>query len=168
MHFENVHFTYPDKFDPTVHDLHKKPDLYWLLKTPEILRADQIPNVTGGYLVGGFDVINPRFSGAQQLIGTYRLLHEYSYDQDPELHEFMLSGSEGYIIENIRFGHSYGYLSSQELWEFEDWMTIVEDTTYFLSEEPFNITIDWEGRLPYPPVDVFPDEIRKEILEKQK
>ncbi|MCK5339042.1 MAG: hypothetical protein KAJ50_09530 [Bacteroidales bacterium] len=165
--YDDVHFTYPATYDPTIHELHKKPDLYWWLKTPVLIRADQIPNVTGGYVVASFDVINPVLSGNQQLVGEYRLIHQYSYDQDPEMHEFLLAGTEGYSVENLRFGHTYGYPSTMELWKFEDWMTVVEDTSYFLGEEPLNIQVDWEGKLPYPEGEVIPPEILKEIREQK-
>ncbi|MCK5766185.1 MAG: hypothetical protein KAH26_09370, partial [Bacteroidales bacterium] len=165
--YDDVHFTYPATYDPTIHELHKKPDLYWWLKTPVLMRADQIPNVTGGYVVASFDVINPVLSGNQQLVGEYRLIHQYSYDQDPEMHEFLLAGTEGYSVENLRFGHTYGYPSTMELWKFEDWMTVVEDTSYFLGEEPLNIQVDWEGKLPYPEGEVIPPEILKEIREQK-
>ena len=157
--YDDVHFTYPATYE--------KPDLYWWLKTPVLLRADQIPNVTGGYVVASFDVINPVLSGNQQLVGEYRLIHQYSYDQDPEMHEFLLAGTEGYSVENLRFGHTYGYPSTMELWKFEDWMTVVEDTSYFLGEEPLNIQVDWEGKLPYPEGEVIPPEILKEIREQK-
>ena len=165
--YDDVHFTYPATYDPTIHELHKKPDLYWWLKTPVLIRADQIPNVTGGYVVASFDVINPVLSGNQQLVGEYRLIHQYSYDQNPEMHEFLLAGTEGYSVENLRFGHTYGYPSTMELWKFEDWMTVVEDTSYFLGEEPLNIQVDWEGKLPYPEGEVIPPEILKEIREQK-
>ncbi len=165
--YDDVHFTYPATYDPTIHELHKKPDLYWWLKTPVLIRADQIPNVTGGYVVASFDVINPVLSGNQQLVGEYRLIHQYSYDQDPEMHEFLLAGTEGYSVENLRFGHTYGYPSTMELWKFEDWMTVVEDTSYFLGEEPLNIQVDWEGKLPYPEGEVIPPEILKELREQK-
>ena len=165
--YDDVHFTYPATYDPTIHELHKKPDLYSWLKTPVLTRADQIPNVTGGYVVASFDVINPVLSGNQQLVGEYRLIHQYSYDQDPEMHEFLLAGTEGYSVENLRFGHTYGYPSTMELWKFEDWMTVVEDTSYFLGEEPLNIQVDWEGKLPYPEGEVIPPEILKEIREQK-
>lgn len=159
--FEDVYFTYPDGFDPRIYEIHKKPDLYWWLTTPELMRADQIPNVTGGYVIAGFDIINPEQENNR--IGSYRLVHEYSFNQDPEMHEFKLAGSEGFMIENLRFGHSYGYPSVEELWAFENWMTEVSDTSYFLGEEPFSIDIDWEGKLPYPEGEVIPPDVLKEI-----
>ena len=83
------------------------------------------------------------------------------------MHEFLLAGTEGYSVENLRFGHTYGYPSTMELWKFEDWMTVVEDTSYFLGEEPLNIQVDWEGKLPYPEGEVIPPEILKEIREQK-
>ncbi|MEN8251584.1 MAG: hypothetical protein ABFS32_21850, partial [Bacteroidota bacterium] len=165
IHYSDVHFTYPPTYDPTIHDLHKKPDLYWWLKTPELLRANQIRNVTGGYVVGAFNIVDTTVSGNQSL-GEYRLVHQYSFNQDPEMHEFLLAGTEGYMIENLRFGHSYGYPSAEELWKFEEWMTTT-DSTYFMGEEPFVVGVDWEGRLPYPEGEVIPPEIIKELREQK-
>lgn len=170
--YDDVHFTYPDKFDPGLYDIHVKPDLHWWLKTPELFMAEKIKNVTGGYVVAVFDVINPRLGEKHRKVGSYRLIHEYSYNQDPEAHEFMMSGSEGYLIGNLRFGHTYGYLSTDELWKFENWMPTLRDTVidtiYQLGKDPFTVKIDWEGLLPYPEGEVIPPEIQKEIRERNK
>ena len=135
------------------------PDQWWWIKTPEIENADKIPDVTGGYLVGSFEIINPVLPGNDKRIGKYRFIHEYNYNQDPEYHEFFLAGSEGYIIENIHFGHSYGYLFDEELWRFENWMKNTIDTTYFLGSEPILIPIDWKGLLPYPEGELYHERV---------
>ncbi len=57
----------------------------------------------------------------------------------------------------MRFGHSYGYPTAEELWEFQNWMTKV-DKTYTLSNKGMEVTIDWKGRLPYPEGDRDTDE----------
>lgn len=144
IYYRDVHFTYP-RFAGAV-----QTDLMWEIQTPIIEDAVKIPNVTGGYVVGSFEVIDPRLPAGKQLVGEYRLIHQYSYNQSPEQHVFSLAGSEGYRVVNIRFGHSYGYPNRKELWDFSEWMTSMMERSYELSEDPVKIEIDWRGRLPYP------------------
>ena len=65
------------------------------------------------------------------------------------MHVFSLIGENGYAAINLLFGHSYGYLDADSLWKFEDWMTEIPEFIE-LGEEPVEIEINWEGRLPYP------------------
>lgn len=152
--YNDVHFTYP-KGTGT-----KLPDLAWNMETPFIDHAEKIPNVVGGYVIGSFDVINP--AKPDQPAVRYRFVHQYLYNQSPELHTFLLTGTSGFNVTNLRFSHSYGYPTVEELWDFGKppvttawlpptgvWMTTI-DKTYPLSEEGVKITIDWTGRLPYP------------------
>jgi hypothetical protein len=113
-------------------------------------------------------VVDTLLSGSKRLVGEYRLVHQYSYDQNPEEHRFRLAGSGGYAIENLRFGHSYGYPSIMELWGFENWMTEMNDTSFMLGEEPFGLDIDWTGKLPYPEGEVIPPEVLKQLRERDK
>lgn len=144
MEYDDVHFTYPDALLTM-----ELPSLYWLLETPFIDKAEAIPNVTGGYVVGSFDIVDPQRPSGEELVAQYRLLHQYSYTQSPEFHTFVLRGSEGFHAANFRFGHSYGYLDPQALWQFEEWMTEIPKE-YPLGEEAIEIAIDWAGLLPYP------------------
>jgi hypothetical protein len=79
-------------------------------------------------------------------------VHQYLYNQSPEVHTLLLAGTPGFEIKNLCFTHSYGYPTKQELWRFEKWMTRAEEA-YTLSEEPVKIPIDFRGRLPYPEGD---------------
>jgi len=144
MEYDDVHFTYPDALMALAY-----PSLYWLVETPFIDKAEAIPNVTGGYVVGSFDVVDPQAESREQLVAQYRLLHQYSYSQSPEFHTFVLRGTEGYHATNFRFGHSYGYLNPEALWRFEEWMTETPKA-YPLGEEAIELAIDWAGLLPYP------------------
>jgi hypothetical protein len=45
-------------------------------------------------------------------------------------------------------------------------MTAV-DSTYIVGEEPFEVMVDWEGMLPYPPGEVIPPEIQRELREQK-
>jgi hypothetical protein len=132
------------------------PSLNWKISTPEISNPGSIPDsdATGGYVIGSFDLVDPE---RDEVVGEYRLIHQYNYFQDPEKHQFLLSTDEpGYNVKNIRFGHSYGYLDSEGLWEFgeqQEWMTYIAGE-YELEDEPLNFLINWEGRLPYPPGDL--------------
>ena len=145
--------------DTSVWELIRKPDIYWRLYSPLIERADQIQDVTGGYVLASFDIVDPRQSAKRRIIGEYRLVHQYNYDENPEIHEFYFAGENGFLIENLKFGHSYGYPSTRDLWEFEKWMTVI-DSTYALGEELIPIKLDWLGELPYPKGEVMPDNIK--------
>lgn len=142
MKYDDVYFTYPSIIDTI-------PALGWEVKTPLVENAVAIQNVTGGYVVGSFDIIAPALPPEQRTIAEYRFIHEYSYTQDPEDHVFILSGERGYSATDLRFGHSYGYLGTEQLWEFDDWMTEIRDTILPLDEH-IALSITWEGRLPYP------------------
>ena len=143
MEYSDVKFTYP-------HVESVYPLLKWEMKTPRIEKADTINNVTGGYVVGSYNIINPQLPPEQRTVAEYRFIHEYSFNQSPEIHNFYLSGTTGYTATNIRFGHSYGYLGAQELWRFQDWKTDLSEKMYPLEDTPIEITIDWKGKLPYP------------------
>ena len=153
IYYRNVRFTYP-MFAGAV-----QADLRWEIKTPIVHEADKIPNVTGGYVLGSFDVIDPRRPAGKQRVGEYRLVHQYSYNQSPEQHVFSLAGTEGYRVVNVRFGHSYGYPDRKELWAFRDWMTSMTRRAYDLGNDPVKIEIDWSGRLPYPDPGSYYDRI---------
>jgi len=145
IEYEDVRFTYPDKTG-----FAHLPFLKWEMETPYIMNADTILNVTGGYVVGSFNVEDPRLSPDERTMVEYRFIHQYSYNQTPEDHVLFLMGDSTYAATDIRIGHSYGYLDTQGLWDFKDWMTDLSDTTYLFAEKPLEIVIDWEGRLPYP------------------
>jgi len=145
MKYSDVHFTFSDGADGKF-----APSIGWEMKTPLIEEATSIPDVTGGYVVGSFDVVNPNLEANSGVVGEYRFIHEYSYNQAPEVHTLLLTGERGYYATDLRFGHSYGYLSTDSLWEFEEWMTR-DDEKYELGDRPIELNIDWTGRLPYPP-----------------
>jgi hypothetical protein len=137
------------------------PSLSWEMLTPEIQNAESILNVCGGHVVGAFDIIDPELGA----IAEYRFLHQYSYNQDPEIHIFQLTIPEndsGYILENgsgytaknFRFGHSYGYLDTDELWNFgekQEWLTTISKE--YSLDKPIKIRLNWDGQLPYPEGD---------------
>lgn len=139
--YEDIHFTYPDA--KPVHI----PNVEWQMETPIQPEASQIRDVTGGYVVGSFEIQSEEETETKPL--QYRSIHEYSYNQNPEQHVFKIKGTKGYKISNISFGHSYGYLLQEELWNFKDWMTKL-DEEFNLSGRRRQIKIDWDGRLPYP------------------
>ena len=121
------------------------------MNTPRIPKPEAIPNVTGGFVVGSFDIVVPGMEYPLE----YRFIHEYSYEQDPQEHEFILSGEgDNVYVENFRFGHSYGYLDSEDLWKFGeqigDWMWEDPENYPLRQVPPLQIGFD----LPYPPGDV--------------
>lgn len=145
IEYDNVHFTYPDTVEAV-----PIPSLYWQIETPIVENAVSISNVTGGYVVGSFEIVDPNLPGDQQTVAEYLFIHEYSFNQSPEYHTFALRGeNQGYYATNFRFGHSYGYLDTESLWEFDEWMTEIPEK-YSLEDEVIELSLDWEGRLPYP------------------
>lgn len=145
MSYDDVHFTYPDGVAGS-----RWPAISWDIRSKKVDNAASIPNVTGGYVVASFDLLDEAAAGEQNLVAQYRLLHQYSFDQSPESHTFTLAGQQGLKVTNLRFGHTYGLLKQQQLWAFADWMTDMNKTSYTLGDEPVAIDIDWQGRLPYP------------------
>ena len=148
--YKDVHFTYPDILRKPL------PWFRWELKTAPV-RETNIPNISGGYVVGAFDLIdpNPDDPGTGEppmptVVGQYRLLHEYDFDQNPEDHFFLLHSLEpmGYLVSNLRFGHSYGMLTTEELWHFDDWMTFNNEQMPLAGE--IAMPLQWQGLLPYP------------------
>lgn len=149
--YSDVHFTYPESGLAV-----KISKIAWKLDTPQIKNAAKIPNVTGGYVVGSFDIIDPSRPEGKRVVGHYKFIHQYSYDQSPESHFFTLMGDQGYYITNLNFGHSYGYIDDKALWKFRDWMTKDPEKKYKLGDEPIKLTLDWTGRLPYPEGEIVP------------
>ncbi|MBS3771660.1 MAG: hypothetical protein V5A59_09375 [Bacteroidales bacterium] len=143
--YEDVHFTYPDGVAGEL-----IAPVSWEVLSPKVQKAASIPNVTGGYLIAAYDIMDPSKTEDKNMVGQYRLLHQYSYNQSPERHTLVLKGKKGYNITNLRIGHTYGYLKEQALWEFQEWMTRKDDKKYMLGEEPIRISIDWTDKLPYP------------------
>lgn len=129
------------------------PPFRWEIITPRLEIPEKIPNITGGYVVGAFELYSyPQES--PEIIGEYRFLHEYDYMQNPEFHSFRLAGigqlPQGYYAGNFRFGHSYGMLNTDELFEFNDWMTRIPQAQPLDPEKPVELALDWQGSLPYP------------------
>jgi len=143
IEYEDVHFTYPE---PGIIEI--IPNLDWAIVTPMIKAAHTIEDVTGGFVIGSFDIVNPEVEYNNGIIAEYRFIHQYYYNQDPELHYFTLSGQDNFNITNVRFGHTYGIPTVEELWKFDDWMTEIDKIP--LEEKKYEFTIDWEGQLPYP------------------
>ncbi len=142
--YHSVHFAYPESPNIII------PELAWTIETPFLEKAEAMPNVTGGYIIGSFDVYDPKSRDAP--VVRYRLVHQYLYNQSPDSHTFTLVGTPGFAVANVLFSHSYGYPTSRELWDMKSWMTKGSET-YTLGKEPLRISLDWKGRLPYPEGD---------------
>jgi hypothetical protein len=155
--YKDVYFTYPKIARVPV------PSLRWSMTTPTLERTEGIPDITGGYVIGAFNILSTE---TDEIISEYRFIHQYSYTQSPELHTFTLEGDRGFYVADMRFGHDYGFPSDTELWNFTDWMTRI-DKKYRLDQEKIELKIDWSGRLPYPRgMDV--RDVLEYIREKQK
>lgn len=167
IYYRDVFFTYPESGI-----LEKFPQISWTMDTPRLEneRPELIPNVTGGYVVGGFDIVRVETHTNNKNVAEYRFIHEYSYDQNPELHTLTIEGPEDYHVTNLRFGHSYGFPDITSLWKFEKWMTQFPRQLHSLKEK-IQLKIDWKGRLPYPEGETFkgkiPTEEKKTIADRR-
>lgn len=150
--YRDVYFTYPSIFKPF-------PWFRWEIFTPVVREQ---PNMTGGYVVGSFDLIDPKDPAGPTVVGEYRLLHEYDFMENPEQHEFKLATVEpmGYYVGNLRFGHSYGYLEAGDLWQFNRWITRMPDMIPLDQAGGIVIALDWDGRLPYPQGENYLGELK--------
>jgi len=141
--FDDVHFTFPEPLYMAA------PGLILDLTTPVLPNTD-IEHITGGYLLGSFDVVDPLHAGGAKVVGEFRFQKQYLYDQDPESHQFSLLGdpnlTHDYHITNLKFGHSYGVLSRNELWTFDDWMTRIPEKRILSKNDPITINLDWNNR----------------------
>jgi len=147
MDHNSVRFTYPaDGLD--------KPGFGWLMTSLKLATPVE-PNATGGYIIGAFDIYDNPGGGEQDIVGRYRFINEYLYDEDPEHHDFVLNGTPqtGYWVGNFRFGHSYALLDDQALWQFSNWLPFTPPAPYIYQLIPGGVppmNISWEGLLPYP------------------
>jgi len=161
IYYRDVYFTYPDLILPF-------PWFRWYMETPVLDLPKPIPNITGGYVIGAFDLVSTEASQQQQgpaVIGEYRFVHEYDYLQDPEHHFFELMGHpeqayQGYYATNLRFGHAYGLLEGEELWCFQNWLTRKPDFYPLDIGEPIMVELDWDGQLPYPEGEIYQGEYK--------
>jgi hypothetical protein len=146
MEYDDVHFTYQ-----TAAQLNPFPYLWWKIQTQPLENAETIPNVKGGYVIGSFDILEGmEHVPDQEPIAKYRFIRRYPYSRSPNDQVFILKGKEGFRIENVRFGHSYGILDEKELWEFKDWNTAKSPDVYPLGKDPIHIPIVWERKPTYP------------------
>lgn len=106
-------------------------------------------NICGGYVICSCPIYED--SGGSVQVGEHRFQLEYDFYLDPEEHHCVYEPEAGstYFVGNFRFGHSYGLLTDDELWQFSDWMTY-ESTIYPMSGSipPFHLY--WTDQLPYP------------------
>ncbi len=143
--YSNVYFDYP--ISPNV----PEPGYGETLETPNAPDINS-PYICGGYVVGSFDLFSDPCG--TMLVSQNRFQCQYSYFQDPESHRFLLERKEDpngvCFAGNFRFGHTYGCLDSNSLWEFEEWMTEDLDIRPFNLGDSVEINLNWEGQLPYP------------------
>lgn len=114
------------------------------------------PNITGGYVIASFDIFEDQMGGTPNITGQGRVCWEYKYFQDPENHEFTLTSlesAEPIWIGNFQFGHSYGILTGDDLWSFDNWLSdayMSPPYESFDAGSQINLQVDLPGTLPYP------------------
>jgi len=134
------------------------PGFGWRVETQDVTDPC-VPNITGGYVVGAFDLWRVPSVGDPCFVAESRFLHEYDFQQDPEVHLFSLGGvgdNPNIEARNFRFGHSYGRLGDEELAEFHEWMTRSPEQVPLSGGTSQYLPVNWEGRLPYPEGEVVP------------
>ncbi|MBA7480423.1 hypothetical protein ES707_15877 [subsurface metagenome] len=162
MAYTSTYFTFPVK-GPTYIPFRCGMD------TPQLGDPNMTePNISGGYVIGSFKIFNEPDGGEENVIAEFRLCTEYKYFQNPESHIFSLEAvGEGneppYYVGDFHFGHSYGILTGNNLWAFDQWLTIdQEQPEMFEPGPPIEKVLDWVGfgLLPYPPGEdyIAPDE----------
>lgn len=162
VRYWNVYFTYPAGRAGEK----KYPAIAWTMDTPKLKeeKPELIRDVTGGYVLGSFDIVRYDASGNMKKVAEYRLQHQYSYNQDPESHTFRIkrlgADSDLYIV-NLNFGHSYGYVAPQAMWEQKKWMTKHQGKKFALKDDIL-VKINWQGRLPYPKGEDYKGRLPKE------
>jgi hypothetical protein len=130
------------------------PEFAWNITTLQRTDPNDVPAeyATGGFVNAAFDLCSDEL--CNDVIGAYRLQHEYDYYQDPEQHTFELTSlqEEGgpFYAGNFRFGHSYGLLDESELWTLENWMMEDQNVLPLEPNVPIPFALDWNGLLPYP------------------
>lgn len=128
------------------------PDFVMNLLTPELPGGANLsePDITGGYVVGAFDLYSD--PAGQSVVSEHRFCMEYEYFQNPENHELSLLSlvQEPRFVGNFRFGHSYGLLEGSPLWNFAEWMAGDPRIELFEAGNAVNIPFTLPGLLAYP------------------
>lgn len=148
IRYDSVYFTYEDEGDSIAGG--RKAALEWQIEgyqNPDTLAEC----VCGGYVTGAFEIFSD--SSCSDKIGEYRLSHEYTFEQDPERHDFLLETPDTFYVANLRFGHSYGHIDPDSLWNIDCWMETFPDTFDLRPDNPVAIELSWENMLHYP-VDI--------------
>ncbi len=143
--YDDVHFTYPSGLRDVGAD---KPAFSWHIDTPDLADPAYVPGMTGGYVVGAFELYAD--AGGQQVVSESRFQHEYKYNEDPVHHTFTLSAISGTLyVGRLRFGHSYGHLDTAALWAFDAWRA-PEYAGPFVVDSSYIVEIERPDLLPYP------------------
>lgn len=157
MAYSNVHWTYPGD-GKSVKRGPAFVDIAWNIETPALSVEDRLPNnVTGGFVVGAFELIDTELSTVDT-VQQYRFIHEYSYNQDPEVHLLQLTGRPGALIRNLRLGNTWNYLETSQVAEFKDWLTVYDQVDE-LGKEPLRFKVDWTGKVAYPEGEIIYEAI---------
>ena len=150
-------YTPPDDPDTTV------PDFNVSLNTLELAGGiDHVePNMTGGHVIMAFDLYTD--PAGQSVASEHRMCMQYKYYQEPQTHQMTLVPidlQEQLWVGNFRFGHSYGPLRDNKLWDFEEWQQIEAGApTELEAGTEINKPIAFTGLLPYPPAEDYVADI---------
>jgi len=162
--YRDVRYTYSDP------DLKAAPDHGWRVESLE----DPDGQYYGGYVVGAYDLEwdnpDPLGQGDEGGIDLLpgRLIHQFGPTDNREFHLFNLTNAEEgpealpFLLRELRFGYSDGFLDEDELWDFEDWL-VQEQTDQLLLpgatyQYPINFpTLPYYLEQPNPGLDPIPE-----------
>jgi hypothetical protein len=89
------------------------------------------------------------FGSKKAQLRPFLIFPAFSYARP---HIFTLGDVRDFPVTNLRFGHSYGYLDPEMLWNFSDWITEMSEDIV-IQDEKTELRLDWAGLLPYPEPD---------------
>jgi hypothetical protein len=124
------------------------PDICWKVLFDSI-RDVRITNITGGYLVGSIEIIDPdTLTDLKEPYAELRFITRYDIYESLLYHKLIICGEQGYRAGRVRIGNSFGKLNTEELWQFEDWLSTVESPRQL--SDTIAYSFNWEGTILYP------------------
>lgn len=119
------------------------------------------PDAPEGFIVASFDFFPDAASANPS--GSYRFMAQYSagssdfvFDLEGVRNEFT-DGSQ--YIGNLRFGHSDGNLSTDELWSFDNWLAMRSGMFELAAGVPLTDRLGIDALLPHTLPEILPDDL---------
>ncbi len=131
------------------------PDIGLKISSPKVLRPEKKAGFCGGYIVGSMRIeIADTLANDSLTLALFSFISQYNFDENPEQHMITIDLPAGYFIEDLKFGHSYGWIEPDSLSKFKFWLDELPGT-FKLKGDSLVINMNWKGKLPYPPGEDF-------------